>query len=429
VGYLDFITIPVSEAAPCGPDLEYEPAYQDLLLSAAAKLPYSYFEFDRSNFSPEDEFKTLDSLLEKSRDVRLLVLAAKLAILSGDIVKFSDALSATAALLKQFWDAAHPAGTDGNFAVREANLSQLYDMTSVILPLQYAPLLISRKHGIISYRSQMVATKAVPPREREAALDEATIRDELLAAEDLGALKTIAGALAEAEAALKTITELFTVHVGHGKAPDFNQLPAYVTAIKTFLAGILSMRDPDFAVLGGQPQGPTEEPADATTPAAGRAADAHSIPASQISSSAEAAAALQAVENYFQQFEPSNPAILLVRQSAQLVGRSFLEAMAVLSPALAAKAAVKLGGDGQIVLSNGQLQALTATDSMQPQTAIAADAGKFKITSRAEASALLESVEQHFRFAEPSSPIPLLLTRARSYSGKDFQQLMKDFAG
>ena len=48
-----------------------------------------------------------------------------------------------------------------------------------------------------------------------------------------------------------------------------------------------------------------------------------------------------------------------------------------------------------------------------------------RVTSRAEALTLLDRVAAHYRSVEPSSPIPLLIDRARSLVGKDFMSLIR----
>jgi predicted component of type VI protein secretion system len=50
----------------------------------------------------------------------------------------------------------------------------------------------------------------------------------------------------------------------------------------------------------------------------------------------------------------------------------------------------------------------------------------FTAATRIEASQLLSSVESFFRQVEPSSPIPTLLIRARSYFGKDFSSILNE---
>ena len=58
--------------------------------------------------------------------------------------------------------------------------------------------------------------------------------------------------------------------------------------------------------------------------------------------------------------------------------------------------------------------------------AAAGDAPDVTVASRAEAQTHMQAIEKYYQRTEPSSPIPLLLTRARSYSGRDFAALVKE---
>ncbi len=49
------------------------------------------------------------------------------------------------------------------------------------------------------------------------------------------------------------------------------------------------------------------------------------------------------------------------------------------------------------------------------------------VRSAQEANSQIKAVETYFRAVEKSSPIPMLLARARSYIGKDFEALMREF--
>ncbi|QUJ78244.1 type VI secretion system ImpA family N-terminal domain-containing protein [Sulfitobacter albidus] len=49
-----------------------------------------------------------------------------------------------------------------------------------------------------------------------------------------------------------------------------------------------------------------------------------------------------------------------------------------------------------------------------------------RVRDSAEASAQILAVETYFRAVEKSSPLPMLLARARSYIGKDFESLLKE---
>jgi hypothetical protein len=53
-------------------------------------------------------------------------------------------------------------------------------------------------------------------------------------------------------------------------------------------------------------------------------------------------------------------------------------------------------------------------------------APSFTASTRQQASLLLSAVEGFFRVVEPSSPVTVLLARARSYFGKDFASILNE---
>jgi type VI secretion system protein ImpA len=53
----------------------------------------------------------------------------------------------------------------------------------------------------------------------------------------------------------------------------------------------------------------------------------------------------------------------------------------------------------------------------------------YSAESRAEAMTLMVEVEQFYKVAEPSSPVPMLLAEASSFSNGDFKAILKDLIG
>jgi type VI secretion system protein ImpA len=47
--------------------------------------------------------------------------------------------------------------------------------------------------------------------------------------------------------------------------------------------------------------------------------------------------------------------------------------------------------------------------------------------TRQQAFALMEQVAAYYRITEPTSPIPVIVERARDLAGRDFMSLLKDF--
>lgn len=72
---------------------------------------------------------------------------------------------------------------------------------------------------------------------------------------------------------------------------------------------------------------------------------------------------------------------------------------------------------------------VAAVDSVMPQRqGPAAPATLGPVTTRAEAIRLLELVCAYYQRYEPSSPLPLLIERARRLADKDFMEILRDLA-
>src|SRR5882757_10846549 len=171
---IEFATLAgaVSDEAPCGPDLDFDgdPDYMNFIARTEGVLPVTFFSgpegkpFDRTSIDFDAEFIAIAPLLERTRDVRLLALLAKLLILNRDLAGFVGCVGLVDTLLKERWDEVHPRGTDGDFAIRMAALESLDDMPPVVFPLQYLPLINHRRLGPLTYRAWMIATGEAKPR-------------------------------------------------------------------------------------------------------------------------------------------------------------------------------------------------------------------------------------------------------------------------
>jgi type VI secretion system protein ImpA len=62
-----------------------------------------------------------------------------------------------------------------------------------------------------------------------------------------------------------------------------------------------------------------------------------------------------------------------------------------------------------------------------PPAAVPPPRSRPHAATRQQALALLDQVAAYYRAAEPTSPVPVLIERARSLAGRDFMSLLKDF--
>ena len=421
---------PVSDESPCGADLEAEgdDEYLNYVAAAEGRLPSSFFAFSRDSIDLKEEIKTLSGLLARSRDIRLLTLAAKFSILSGDLVGFADAVEAIAHLITHQWDEVYPRGNDGDFTFRRVHIESLDDMPSTALPLQYAPLVRDRRHGVICLRTQFIATGEVQAREGETMLDAATIREALLTSEDLDELRRKYDAVCRLEQALNLIPERYMEATGYTESLAFERITPIAHKIRELIEGPLRERDPaaiaaaDIAQASASGEGPGSAGGEAAASQAGAHIRLDTLDA--------AVNALKAAERYFAGREPSNPAILLIRQALQLVGKSFLEAMQLLVPGRLETAMVQLGTAQSLSIPITQLGGAAAADGIGETRNGGPGSGEAKpvsADSRSDAVDLIAAAERYFVEFEPSSPVPLLLARARSYVNRDFFSLLNEF--
>lgn len=433
---------PVSEAEPCGPDLDEvgDEEYLNYLLPAEDRLPERYYDgvtgepFDRAKLNLKAETEAIASLLERSRDLRLLCLEARFQSFVGQFGGFAEALQTMAGLLERFWPDVHPQPQDGDFTLRQNVLGGLDDWAKVIQPLHHLPLLRDKRLGAVTFRQYAVATGAAQPREEEKGIDPGEMQQALASAENREQADATYAALTAARAALKSIRSSFIDGAGYEYAPDFDRLSAFLDEA----GGLFVKARPEFAgaaapageeeAAGADTAGGsdgTEEGTDGAPSAFAAAAAQPAMPAGPVASHADAAAALAAAEAYFARNEPSAPALILVHQARLLIGKSLVEAIQTLLPEAADGAVIRFEAELKFQLAMPHLRTLTEA-AMGGREEAGGEAQGFSATTRGEATGLVMAVENFFRAAEPSSPVPMLLAKARTYLNRDFTLILND---
>jgi type VI secretion system protein ImpA len=416
-------TLPrVTEDDPCGPDLDLggDTDFMNFIAATEGLLPASYYAFNRASIDFSATLQAAGKLLKRTLDLRLLVLMAKLAILNRDVVGFAQRIGNVAWLVKEHWEGANPRGEGDDYSGRIAQLATLEDNAVVLLPLQHAPLLETNREGALSYRDQLLASGAVQPRsvtlydlrgqkqttEPEKFMPAKSI-DRVLSDVEIARLVGAVEMLTSISASILTINAATTEHVGYENAVALPKLAKLVSDMTGFLRAALVRRDPSLAP-------PPAAPIGATTEAASAAAAAPAAFASR----AEVDAALASAFGYFAASEPTSPALLLIRQAREMLGKNLYEVMKLLAPPHADAARVFVGPDGAFTVP---VKSLSNAPSAAIESAPAEPAA-----SRAAAIALIDAVAAHMQKAEPSSPVPYLLDRARNLATRDFLSLLQD---
>ena len=439
---LDALLTPVSEETPCGPDLnaEMDPEFDEYYFGALGRLPGYFYQpgvdrpdgsrsperiFDSSSVDHAAEAKAIESLLARSRDIRLLVLRAQWEALAGRITAMADAVEGVAALLETFPETVHPTLADGPTDRRDA-VADLNQPIMVVQPLMFLSLTGT---GEVSMRKIRVANGQGTAMPDEQDLTPGAMSDALADASNRKRVD-------ETHAALLKLTDCFVridnVCKTSAQAPFSPSLTDVKQIVSEMLDAITAAR-PDLRGADVQSTAPVEEPSDAdedgAPDATATAAAAPGGPIPAVGSHAHAKAILEACEHYYRRAEPSSAALLLVTQARLLIGKPLIEALETLLPAQAGQAIVDFGPQTGFALNIDRLRTLTgsAPEGPAPEAAPAPVPDPIApLATGADAANAMRSVEDYFRRAEKSSPVPILLQRARSYLEKDFQSLVDE---
>lgn len=425
---LDDLLQPAAEDPPCGPDLDRadDPAFVDYYFEAVARLPERYFVpgsaedgredrlFDPRSVDLGAERAAILALLDRSRDLRLLSLLAQFQLLAMRLADFVDTLEIIAAMLAQWPDDLHPQPSRDR-AERRASLEALASPTTVVLPLAHLCLL---GRNDVSLRRHQVATGRAAARLSEGDLPG---QDVLAPLRGDAAARQVAGTHGLIGRALDAVSAIgrHSAAAAEGVTPD-------LTALRQVLGDI-------HAMIGqARPElRPWTERAAAVdpviTPPTAPSPDA-AAPVSAIGDRATAEAALGRVQDWLSRHEPSSAVLLLVVQARQLVGLPLIRAIEALMPDRAASVALHLGQGSGFVLPMDRLRDLTALalPDAGPGSGATPPPPAPPIASRAEMIGLVQAVEAFFLRHEPSSPVPLVLSKARDLLDQDFGAVMRE---
>ncbi len=445
----DWLKQPVTETEPCGPDLEKsdDPDFLDYYFEAESRLPERYFTpgvpnllggsedqlFDPRTVLLRGETEAITGLLQRSRDLRLLSLLARFQILAARPADFADTLEAAADLLEAQGDLVHPQVLV-SASERRGALDALAEQTTVVMPLIHLPFL---SNADISYRSFLVADGATEPRASEAESTATTgdIVSTLKNAANVAPLTALHAALSRAAQAYSRIVTLSRKQSSHPFTPDFSAVLATIADLQGLIAEALPTLAPWTNSASPEqelPEAELEPAATLDTPAP-QPAHLPQAGAVHIASHGQARAVISAAETYLAQNEPSSLSLLLVTQARLLVGKSLVEAIELLRPHEAERAALNLGRGLGFSLDMSRLR-LLAQSSPQLRTEGGDDGDSHSpretksvvISDRGQLASNLRGVEEFYMRNEPASPVPVLLGSARTMLTKTFDAILSE---
>lgn len=385
---------------------------------------------DRSNIKLDEVTEAIFGLLERSRDLRLVAALAQCHSVLMKPEGFLSCVQMMRGMLDMFWDHVHPAANDGDFSFRRSMVEALDDRSRIAIPIFHFPLLTDKKIGAVTYRVWEISHKPELKMPAEVPVQASQVSEALNAEAGRAQVAASYALFKELQSALMGIRSVFLENADFDGVPSFSitlgaveDVIAMLEREATWLLPEAEAGNDDHAAPdpGSQSE---PQPADFQPSLSVAAA----LPQSEVSSHGQAAAILTEIERYFCTVEPSSPALILVHQARKLLGRPLVEALEALAPSRVDKARLIVDAGSGFTLSIDRMRQLTSSALFQPEPNMSADDfAAPAITNRDAANSAMQSIERFLAVLEPTSPVPLLLSRARSLMNKNFSGLLGDY--
>lgn len=302
------------EAAPCGPDLEYDNDFLALSQSATGKPETQFAAAEPPNWL--DVRSASEEMLDRSRDLRLGVywLRANVMLLGWPALPVG--LRLLSGMLQSLAEHLHPLPDpdDGDPYARVNALSVLRESEGLLGDLRQAQVVQDRSIGEIPGRvfellgglSVPVGDEETPSKEQVARMLEAAVER----------TPELAQSITDAVAAVDELDAAAQSALGYSNAPDLGPLRAFCASV----AALLPSPPEELAVDEDADEGGAEPVARGRGLSGG------------VTTRDEALRAIDMVCEFLERTEPTNPAPLFLRRARQLVNHNFLQLMKELAP-------------------------------------------------------------------------------------------------
>lgn len=301
---------PVSETAPCGPDLWLDN------LGGRCRLQQPIDETIKSGEQVDWNAMCNEALdlMSASRDLRVAVLLCLTLFKTRGLAGFRDGVVLIRSLGEKFWEPLHPLPEDGD-DVRSQTLSDLSALNFLKM-LRDAPLCQSA--GGVAYSLADIDRADSGKAPTDPAAKPFATREQIAVVFGAGHDKlretnlTITAILEE----VNTIEALAASKTDGKHQPDFSKLHELLARID---------QESKVSEPGAQP------PKEAGPQAASTGASA-AMPGGPVRSRADVDAVLAAVCQYFRQCEPASPIPFLIDRARRMLNLDFIETLRELSP-------------------------------------------------------------------------------------------------
>ncbi|CCE23616.1 type VI secretion system protein TssA [Methylotuvimicrobium alcaliphilum] len=328
----------------CGDDLEYDPAFIALEQAIIGKPEQEIGDTIQEAEPPDwkEIKKSAEALLDRTRDLRVLVYYLRSLIALEGLTGLSEGLKLIDTLIAKHWDAVYPRldPDDDNDPTERVNiLMALCDHETMLRPLQLVSLVESKALGRFCFRDFMIAAEKMTVSEDDNAPKLGTI-EAAVQDSDIAALQSNLASIVASAESLNSLEDFVTQQVGINNAPNFEALRHLLKEFEHLLSGWLESRGVDDI------DAPQVDPESQDEMASRPQATKKSI-SGAINNSQDVLNALKLICDYYKKNEPSSPVPLLLERAQRLVGKSFMDALMDIAPDGVSQASIIMGAKSE----------------------------------------------------------------------------------
>jgi type VI secretion system protein ImpA len=318
---------PLDEQAPCGPNLEYDPAFLALESLAAPGTERAIGDTVKQAEEPDwrEVSRYAEQVAERTRDLRVAIHWGNARLKTEGFAAWSATVGLVTDLLTRYWDDVHPRVDEGDPVERINALAALSAIDGTVGYLRSAPLLRAERIGAFSLRDLRVLNGTL--KSGDGTSDATSVSQEIVDAVvqhvDVDLLVATEAAIAAALVHVRSIGHLFEERTP-GMGPDLDTLERDLRDVDAFLRTQVAIRAPQ-ALVADDLDKVRDEPGEAGVgaPAEGRRA---------VRDTDDVRRMLDEICAWYARNEPSSPVPPLLRRASRLVGLSFAELLRTLAP-------------------------------------------------------------------------------------------------
>jgi type VI secretion system protein ImpA len=335
---LDRLLEDISQASPCGENLEYDNDFVLLERSARGKPEQQFGDTIVPAEEPDwREIRRLAlDLCKRTRDLRVFDYLARASVRTHGYAGLNDALTLVRRSLERHWDSIHPQldpDDDNDPTARVNIIGSLCDAQTMLVGIRQAPLVQSRGFGRFGLRDIAIAAGETPaPAGMDAPPTMQAIEGAFLdsSLEDLQATAEAARSAGEQARAIESV---LTEKVGASNAASLEPLSKLLKEAGKMVDMRLVARGAGVA---------ESAPAQSN----GHAVNGHAAPlalSGELQSREDVMRILDKLCEYYARVEPSSPVPLLLLRAKKLVPMNFMEIVKDLIPDAVATAEMYRG--------------------------------------------------------------------------------------